>query len=291
MFKRLVLSFVFASLIPGMLFSYVPHYESADKHQMETVQTCPVTKPPQISVELIPEREEEPIYISVQENDGTVTDMELEKYVWGVVLGEMPASFELEALKAQAVAARTYALRCMEDGVHENGAVCKVYSCCQNYCDPKRYVASGGLQEYTQKVWDAVNQTKGVVATYGGKLIFSVYFASSGGSTEDAVEVWGSSFPYLKPVESPGETDKAYQNDVIRVTSSQFQDKLGIQLQGTPQQWLGKVQYTAGGGVDSVMIGGIEYSVQNYQDGDGICSDREQTSATGCFPARIFRHK
>ena len=161
---------------------------------MQSVHSSPVAKPPQINVDLMPGKEDEPVYIAVIEKDGTVTDMELEKYIWGVVLGEMPASFELEALKAQAVAARTYALRCMEDGVHEGGAVCKDYTCCQNYCDPTRYVVSGGLEEYAQRVWDAVDQTKGVVATYRGKLIFAVYFASSGGHTEDAVRYGAAHF-------------------------------------------------------------------------------------------------
>lgn len=260
MLKKLMLSFVFASVLPGVLFSFVPQQNNGNNLHTPSAPTTQTVRLPQINVELNAGQEQEPMYISVMENDGTVSDMELEKYIWGVVLGEMPASFEPEALKAQAVAARTYALRCMIDQVHDGGAVCKKHSCCQNYCDPAQYVKSEDMQEYAQKVWEAVEQTRGIIATYGSKPIFAVYFASSGGSTEDAEEVWGRPFPYLKSVDSPGESDKSYQNDTISLTFSQFQRTLGVQLHGTAEQWIGKTRYTAGGGVDSVMIGGNEYT-------------------------------
>ena len=211
---------------------------------------------PQVSVELTPKAEEEPLYIPVMQKDGTFEQMELEYYVWGVVLGEMPASFEPEALKAQAVAARTYALRCMSDGVHDGNAVCMDHTCCQSYCDPKAYSS----YEYAQKVRLAVQQTKGIVATYNGRLIFAAYFASSGGTTEDAVAVWGRTFPYLQSVDSPGEEDTAYQNVTITLTAAQFQQKLGGKIEGKISEWFGKVTYTSGGGVSTMMIGGVKYS-------------------------------
>ncbi len=254
MIKRMIVSLLLGWVIPGLLFSAVRTDKVLDKPGSEPLEDV---YRPQISVEAAPGGEEEPIYIPVLQKDGSVEQTELEYYVWGAVLGEMPASFEPEALKAQAVAARTYALRCMEDGVHKGNAVCKDHICCQSYCDPKEY---GGKKEYAQKVRLAVEQTKGMVATYNGRPIFAAYFASSGGSTEDAVAVWGSSFPYLKAVDSPGETDKAYQNATVTFTAAQFQQKLVGKIEGKPNQWFGKVTYTPGGGVDTVMIGGVKYS-------------------------------
>ena len=248
------MSFVLSILIPGMLFSALPD-KSIVKTFPVTNETAPIL--PQISVEVKPDPEEEPVYIPVLQKNGTVEQTELEYYVWGVVLGEMPASFEPEALKAQAVAARTYALRCMEDGVHPENAVCKEHSCCQSYCDPREY---GGSKEYAQKVRLAVQQTRGMVVTYLQRPIFAAYFASSGGCTEDAVAVWGRSFPYLKSVESLGESDKSYQNTVVTFTAGQFQQKLGGKIEGKPSQWFGKVTYTAGGGVRTMMIGGETYT-------------------------------
>lgn len=253
MMKQFLCSVILGLLIPGLLFSAVEKYtseENPDYHVGESSQI------PMIQVELPAGKEEEPIYIPVLQKDGSVKQTELEYYVWGVVLGEMPASFEPEALKAQAVAARTYALRCMEDGVHKQNAVCMDPGCCQNYCDPKEYPS----EIYAQKAHLAVRQTRGIMACYHGRPIFASYFASSGGATEDAVAVWGSDFPYLKSVSSPGETDKAYQNTTVTLTAAQFQSKLGGKIEGKPNEWFGKVTYTHGGGVKTMVIGTEKYT-------------------------------
>ncbi len=245
--KSVLRSMAVCIALPGLLFSAV--------NKLPIKEQKPVFQPA-VSEEL----PREDVLISVMEKDGTISQMRLEDYVLGVVLGEMPASFELEALKAQAVAARTYALRCQSDGVHEDGAVCKQHTCCQSYCDPGDYNKKGDKQIYLDKVKHAVDQTAGMVITYEGKLIFAAYFASSGGSTEDAVAVWGKSFPYLKPVDSPGETDKAYRNTQVSLTAAAFQNKLGVKLSGDPSTWFGKVTYTDGGGVKTMVIGGKQYT-------------------------------
>lgn len=247
--KAIIRSVAVSLALPGVLLYAV--------HKLPVAEQNPI-----LQAGLMEQKEtpREDIVISVEEKDGTVSKMRLEAYVLGVVLGEMPASFEAEALKAQAVAARTYALRCQQDGVHENGAVCKQHTCCQSYCDPDTYNKSGNMTVYLDKVRLAVEQTAGKVITYDGKLIFAAYFASSGGSTEDAVAVWGKAFPYLKPVDSPGETDKSYQNTKVSFTLAEFQSKLGIKLSGDPATWFGKVTYTDGGGVKNIIIGGKTYT-------------------------------
>jgi stage II sporulation protein D len=107
------------------------------------------------------------------------------------------------------------------------------------------------------KAREAVEATSGLVLTYEGTLIEATYFSCSGGITEDAVAVWGTDFPYLRSVESPGEESAAHYTDTVRYTKSELEEKLGIPLTGDPKSWFSSFQYTAGGGVDTVKVGGI----------------------------------
>jgi stage II sporulation protein D len=188
---------------------------------------------------------------------GKVEEKELENYLVEVVLAEMPASFEMEALKAQAVVARTYTLRAHEGKrKHEQADVCTDYSCCQAYCSEEEYLLRGGSQESIEKIRTAVTQTAGWVLTYKGDLIEATYFSCSGGSTEDAVAVWGTEVPYLRSVESPGGERAAYYEDAVIFTRTQLIAALNVELSNKPDEWIGEITYTAGGGVKEIQIGG-----------------------------------
>ena len=202
-----------------------------------------------------------PVYLPVMTEAGNVTVMELEAYVRGVVLAEMPASFEEEALKAQAIVARTYALKRQEEGnKHPEGAVCTEPVCCQAYISDKAYLMEGrGDRACIEKVQDAVEDTRGLVLTYQGELIEATYFSCSGGRTEDAAAVWGTDVPYLQAVDSPGEEKANAYSGKLYFTAAEFAAALGRTLAGTPSGWLGKVTYTDGGGVQTMYIGGICY--------------------------------
>lgn len=226
---------------------------------------APTTQPSQTeptTLPSIPDKTEPPEpavchHISVLTEDGAV-EMELESYVLGVVLAEVPSSFAPEALKAQAVAARTAALYICQTGRHD-GAVCVSFGCCQAYISREDYFAVGGTEERLQKVWSAVSATAGQVVTYEGNLICAAYFSCSGGSTEDAAAVWGSDVPYLQAVESPGEEFAAVFTDCFVFTAEEFQQAMCIRIDGTPDSWFGEVTYTEGGGVATMAIGGVEY--------------------------------
>lgn len=245
---------LFALVLPWMLFSKIPAPQAAEA-DLPHISITETTIAPTVIVEI-----QKPQTIPVLDRDGNVSQMDLEEYVCGVVLGEMPASFSLEALKAQAVAARTFAIRCSADGVHSQNAVCKEHTCCQNYCDPEAYLRSGGKQKNLDKIREAVAATAGLAVYYNDRPIFAAYFASSGGQTEDAIAVWGSNMPYLVSVSSEGEKDTAYQNSKISFTPKAFKEKLGVTLTGSPSKWFGKVTYTSGGGVEKIVIGGKTYS-------------------------------
>ena len=146
--------------------------------------------------------------------------MSLNEYLIGVVGGEMPASFPLEALKAQAVAARTYAVRRMAcyggKGCGKDGAdICTDSSCCQAYTAPEELRANWGdnARRCMDKLTEAVYSTEGEVILYNGSPIEALYHSSAGGRTEDAQNVFSSALPYLVGVESPGEEGSKYHGE------------------------------------------------------------------------------
>ena len=147
------------------------------------------------------------------EAQGKVVTIPLEQYVAGVVAAEMPASYHLEALKAQAVAARTRAVHssvsfggtgCTK---HPGADVCSDSTNCQGYLDAAAREQKWGAstQAYEARIYRAVKETQGSVMTYEGEPITVLYHAVSGGHTEDVEEVFAQTLPYLRGVESQGE--------------------------------------------------------------------------------------
>ena len=192
--------------------------------------------------------------------DGSWRDMELNTYLTGVVLAEMPVSFEPETHKAQAVVARTYALRQWLLGSKHSGGICTDPTCCQGYLSEEEFLAAGGKQSDLEQVAEAVAGTGDLVLTYEGKLIEATYFSCSGGYTEDAVAVWGTEIPYLQATESLGEENATHYSDTVWFTVEEFSNALGITLSGNPESWVGSVTETAGGGVGEMEIGGVVFS-------------------------------
>lgn len=192
--------------------------------------------------------------------DQTVT-LPLEEYITGVLVSEMPAGFHEEAKKAQAVAARTFAMNIMQYGVkHGIGKICPEPGCCQGYLTKEDFLRYGGTEEGYALARKAAEETQGLVITYGENLIDATYFSCSGGRTEAAVAVWGSDIPYLQSVDSPGEEDAAFYTDTVRFSASQLEEALGVTLSGSLSSCFGGVTYTEGGGVQTMRIGGREYS-------------------------------
>ena len=212
------------------------------------------------STQSVPSEGEAIQMISVLSDDGRMEQMPLNSYVTGVVLAEMPADFDAEALKAQAVVARTYALKRETRNKKHPDAVCTNASCCQGYISADEYLNNKGTLENLRKIEEAVEQTKNLVLVYNGKLIEATYFSCSGGVTEDAVAVWGEDIPYLKSTKSPGEENAAHYTDTVRFTVDEFKDRLDLQATGEPHTWIGDITYTNGGGVDTVTIAGTPYS-------------------------------
>lgn len=201
--------------------------------------------------------EQSGLLISVRNPDGSVSSLDLDVYLTGVLLAEIPAGFHTEALKAQSVAARTYTWKaCITGGKHGDGSVCTNPACCQGHIGEEVYLSAGGTEEHLEKVRHAVQTTSDMALYYEGELIEATYFSSSGGSTESALAVWGADYPYLQAVSSPEEGVV----DTLIFTRDDFGQSLGIELTENDSQWLGPVSYTDGGGVETMVIGGHSYT-------------------------------
>lgn len=202
------------------------------------------------------------------EGDQVVT-LTMEQYLWRVVAAEMPASFEPEALKAQAVAARTFAYNRMGKTVenHPEADLCTDSSCCQAYIDPAEAAANWGegADVYTQKIADAVAATDGMVILYEGQPIEALFHSSSAGRTLDAVEVWGASVPYLTGVDSPEGEEVPDYHSTVAMTPEEFRTTFLAQypqadFSGEPADWFGEVTHSSNGGVENMQVGGVTVS-------------------------------
>ncbi len=140
---------------------------------------------------------------------GEAREMELEEYIVGVVAAEMPYTFNSEALKAQAVAARSYCIYKSErdSGHGEDGAdVCTSYSHCAAYISEEGLIEKYGednAKKIMNKVRAAVEATKGEIITYNGKTALALFHSRSWKYTESSENVWGGSYPYLVSVSTP----------------------------------------------------------------------------------------
>ncbi|MBR2840839.1 MAG: stage II sporulation protein D [Bacilli bacterium] len=160
------------------------------------------------------------------EKTGNIMEIPFEQYIQGVVSGEMPASFEMEALKAQAVAARSYAL------YHMNGKEYDVTNTTSNqvYLTEKqqREKWKEDYEEKSNKIKKAVIETNGQYLTYDGKTANAMFFAASVGKTENSEEVFSSTVPYLRSVSSQWDEEAPVYNDVVKISLKSFYEKLNL---------------------------------------------------------------
>lgn len=198
---------------------------------------------------------------------GTVLSLPAEQYLIGVVAAEMPADFAPEALKAQAVAARSYTLYCARTGKHPDADVCTDYHCCQAWRSEEELRQAWGTdyEEKSSRVRSAVESTAGEVLRFGGEPVFAAFHSSSAGFTEDCGAIW-SELPYLKSVFSPEGPDSV-PNYVTRVERSalDFRDTLlslrpEADFSGPRETWLGPVETDASGRTASCVIGGARFA-------------------------------
>lgn len=204
--------------------------------------------------------------VKVYRSNGKVVTLSLEDYVIGVVGAEMPASFHLEALKAQAVVARTYAMNAIANGKKLTDTVST-----QVYKDNSQLKSMWGssYSTYYQKVKSAVQSTKGVVLTYQGNYIYAAYHSTSNGKTEDAKNVWGKSEPYLKSVSSTWDKKVSSYEKKITKEFSVLNKTLGLIVDKNTAI---SVIRNASGRVSTITIGNKKYTGIQFRNLLGLRS-------------------
>ena len=217
--------------------------------------------------------------VRLLEEDGSVTELTMDEYLWRVVAAEMPATFEPEALKAQVCAARTYTIRQQSGSKHENADICTDSHCCQAYVSRSDAELRWGLnaETYSEKIARAVADTDGLGILYDGAPIQALFFSSANGKTSDAVEVWGNSVDYLKSVASPeGDEVPNYRTQVTLsaddVRRTVFASYPGVDLSSDPSAWFSQLRQGEGGAVASVLLGGITLTGQQVRTLFGLRS-------------------
>ena len=277
-------------LLPNLIFSltekwFLSKQSPPDNTTAVTAESVPSTQA----------QEKEQPTVTVLMPDGGMRQMQMDDYITGVVLGEMPVEFDAEALKAQAVVARTYTYKRSTTGQkHSGGAVCTDFACCQGYCSVEEYLQQGGTKASVSKVSSAVSSTSGQILTYQGAVIEATYFSCSGGRTEDALAVWGSYIPYLQAVDSPGEEAAVHYTDTVWFTKNEFADCLGINPKGAPNTWFGNVTYTDGGGVATMEIAGTKFQGTQLRQKLNLRSTVFTVKTVGndiCITTKGFGHR
>lgn len=177
--------------------------------------------------------------------------LDLEDYVVGVVAGEMPALFQDEALKAQAVAARSYVLSKEKDGNYEVSASTSDQVFLTSYELKEKWQED--YDEYYNKILNAVKKTTGEVLTKDNKILKAFYFSMSNGYTENSKDVFGEDL--TQSVESPFEISLSNFEIVKEFSKSELLEKLGVDNLNIENQQIGETKHTI-----SIIIGGKEFS-------------------------------
>lgn len=200
-----------------------------------------------------------------------VEEVALDEYLYGVVSAEMPVSFEKEALKAQAVVARTYTIYKIvnNDGKHKNADICDDSTCCQAWISKEDRLSKWKEEERNSnwsKIEEAVNDTQGKIITYEGKPINAFFHSNSGGKTEAPINVWGGSgYPYLQSVSTSGEDAYSQYNSEAEFTKEEFEEKIkkehsDFKIDYKKEDCIKVEEYTEGNRVKSVKIGNLDLS-------------------------------
>lgn len=200
---------------------------------------------------------------------GQVEEVNLDDYLCNVVSAEMPVDFETEALKAQAIVARTYTIYKIQNKKHENADICDDSSCCQAWISKEDRFAKweeSKREDNWAKIENAVFDTQGKIITYNNMPINAFFHSNSGGITEMPVNVWGGTgYPYLQSVETAGEdTYKQYASEVV-LSKEELINKLkekydDIQINFENDDDIKILEYTEGTRVKTVRFGNHEIS-------------------------------
>ena len=217
------------------------------------------------------------------QDSNQIEELPIDQYLYGVVSAEMPASYEIEALKAQAIVARTYTLYQIIKGSkkHEGADICDKSTCCQAWISKEDRLAKWAEDERESnwnKIEQAVNETSGKIITYDGEPIDAFFHANSGGKTESASNVWGGeNLPYLQSVETSGEDGYSGYNTELTLSINELKEKLksvypDIEINLANQDEIKILEYTESGRVRTIKIGNTNIAATKLRSCLGLRS-------------------
>ena len=206
----------------------------------------------------------------LHKKSGQTEEIAIDEYLYGVVSAEMPVNYELEALKAQAVAARTYTVYQISNNKekHEDADICDDSTCCQSWIskeDRMKKWKENQRENNWNKIVKAVNSTAGQIMTYNNEVINAFFHSNSGGKTEIASNVWigGKDLPYLQSVETSGEEGYTQYNSEVIISKNDLLEKLkkeyiDIKIDFNEKESIKILEYTESGRVKNVRFGNTE---------------------------------
>lgn len=200
---------------------------------------------------------------------GNTEQVNIDDYLCNVVSAEMPVDFEIEALKAQVIVARTYTIYKILNKKHENADICDDSTCCQAWISKEDRLArweESKRENNWQKINDCINSTKGKIITYNNQPINAFFHSNSGGVTEIPVNVWGGTgYPYLQSVETSGEDAYNQYASEVTFTQEELINKLkqkysDISIDFSNENEIKILEYTESTRVKTVKFGNHEIS-------------------------------
>ena len=225
--------------------------------------------------------------VTIYRTNGDVITIPFDDYLIGVVASEMPASFPTEALKAQAVVARTYALKRLKNNMKLTDSVSTQ---CYKDNDQLKAMWKTSYDTYYKKIKNAVETTKNHAIYYQEDYIDAVYHSTSNGKTEDAMYVWGNSSPYLKSVDSSWDKDSTSYLKEVKKDLSDVLDILGIDINDTSFEILSRDN---SGRVEKVRFGNREFTGVEFRNLLGLRSadfDLKKVDNTLVITTRGYGH-
>ena len=205
--------------------------------------------------------------IIVYRSNGSVINLNMTDYLIGVVSSEMPASFNLEALKAQSVLARTYALKTKQTEKKLTDTVST-----QSYIDIDQMKNKWGnsFNTYYNKIKNAVENTNGEYLSYNGNYIEALYHSTNNGKTESSLDVFGNYYPYLISVSSEYDKNASSYLRTINMPLDAISNKLGLSLNN--DSVISILSYTDGGNIKEININGNNFSGKKVRELLGLRS-------------------
>lgn len=200
---------------------------------------------------------------------GEIEQLNIDEYLCNVVSAEMPASYEREALKAQAIVARTYTIYKILNKKHENADICDASTCCQAWISKEDRFSKweeSQRESNWQKISEAVNETRGQIITYENQPINAFFHSNSGGVTEIPVNVWGGiGYPYLQSVETSGEEGYTQYSSEVTFTQEELLNKLkekynDISIDFNNEDEIKILEYTESTRIKTIKFGNHELS-------------------------------